>query len=87
MRETYAMSLIASRREPRLQLNAAMAGLAYRQGLFPMPDGRGGINWLSPNPRAFCPLHAFHSSLRCSVAQKGRLFFFFHRRSLTKLSA
>jgi leucyl/phenylalanyl-tRNA--protein transferase len=35
---------------------------AYRSGLFPMPAGRRGIAWFSPDPRAIIPLDAVHVS-------------------------
>jgi leucyl/phenylalanyl-tRNA--protein transferase len=47
---------------PRPKLNPAMLDTAYRQGIFPMPDGNGGMNWYRPNPRAILPLDAFHAT-------------------------
>jgi len=35
---------------------------AYAQGIFPMADRHGRINWYSPDPRAILPLDAFHVS-------------------------
>ncbi len=35
---------------------------AYRSGLFPMPFGRRGIAWFSPDPRAVLPLDGMHVS-------------------------
>jgi leucyl/phenylalanyl-tRNA--protein transferase len=42
---------------------------AYRTGLFPMPFGRRGIAWFSPDPRAVIPLDGLRvsRSLRRSV--------------------
>jgi leucyl/phenylalanyl-tRNA--protein transferase len=42
---------------------------AYRSGLFPMPIGRRGIAWFSPDPRAIIPLDGLRvsRSLRRSV--------------------
>jgi leucyl/phenylalanyl-tRNA---protein transferase len=44
---------------------------AYRTGLFPMPLGRRGIAWFSPDPRAFIPLDGLRvsRSLRRSTRQ------------------
>ncbi|WP_370326315.1 leucyl/phenylalanyl-tRNA--protein transferase [Euzebya sp.] len=35
---------------------------AYRQGIFPWPDGRGSIWWWSPDPRAVFPVGGVHRS-------------------------
>lgn len=35
---------------------------AYSTGLFPMPMGRRGVGWWSPNPRGILPLDALHVS-------------------------
>jgi len=35
---------------------------AYANGIFPMPDERGIIQWYRPDPRAILPLDAFHAS-------------------------
>ena len=35
---------------------------AYRSGLFPMPFGRRGIAWFSPDPRAVLPLDGLRVS-------------------------
>jgi leucyl/phenylalanyl-tRNA---protein transferase len=35
---------------------------AYRSGLFPMPLGRRGIAWFSPDPRAIIPLDGLRVS-------------------------
>ena len=42
---------------------------AYRSGLFPMPLGRRGIAWFSPDPRAIIPLDGLRvsRSLRRSI--------------------
>lgn len=33
---------------------------AYRQGIFPMGDEYGNVNWYEADPRGIVPLHAFH---------------------------
>jgi leucyl/phenylalanyl-tRNA--protein transferase len=65
--------LLPRRREPRPKLNPSMLELAYRQGIFPMPDGHGGMNWYRPDPRAILPLDAFHASRSLQrTLKKGR---------------
>ncbi|MCC7146179.1 MAG: leucyl/phenylalanyl-tRNA--protein transferase [Phycisphaeraceae bacterium] len=42
-------------------LNPQLIIEAYRQGFFPMADGRRGpIHWYSPDPRGILPLDRFH---------------------------
>ena len=41
-------------------LSPALIVHAYRQGIFPMADDDGTINWYRPNPRAVFPLDTFH---------------------------
>lgn len=43
-----------------LTLSPALIVHAYRQGIFPMADDDGTINWYRPDPRAVFPLDTFH---------------------------
>ncbi|MFN3429062.1 MAG: leucyl/phenylalanyl-tRNA--protein transferase [Candidatus Sericytochromatia bacterium] len=43
-----------------LALSPALIVHAYRQGIFPMADDDGTINWYRPDPRAVFPLETFH---------------------------
>ncbi|MNS31387.1 Leucyl/phenylalanyl-tRNA--protein transferase [compost metagenome] len=43
-----------------LPLSPALIVHAYRQGIFPMADDDGTINWYRPDPRAVFPLDTFH---------------------------
>lgn len=43
-----------------LSFSPALIVHAYRQGIFPMADDDGVINWYQPDPRAVFPLEAFH---------------------------
>lgn len=44
-----------------MRLHPELIVAAYREGLFPMAEGRR-INWYLPNPRAVIHLHKFHVS-------------------------
>lgn len=46
-----------------MELSPELLQHAYRQGLFPMGNGDGGVDWYCPDPRAVIPL---------SAAQPGR---------------
>ncbi len=35
---------------------------AYKQGIFPMSDGKGEIEWYCPNPRAIIPIETYRPS-------------------------
>lgn len=39
---------------------------AYSSGWFPMGDGRGAVEWFSPDPRGIIPLERFHVPARLS---------------------
>lgn len=43
-----------------LPLTPALIVHAYRQGIFPMADEDGHVDWYQPDPRAVFPLDAFH---------------------------
>src|SRR5215469_16490546 len=45
---------------------------AYTQGIFPMPDEDGTIQWYAPNPRAILEYHNFHisRSLRATINKR-----------------
>ena len=47
---------------------------AYRQGIFPMADQRGRIQWFSPDPRTILPLDQFSPPLRLSRTIRQRKF-------------
>ncbi|KAA3662594.1 MAG: leucyl/phenylalanyl-tRNA--protein transferase [Calditrichaeota bacterium] len=44
--------------QPDLSIRNLIAG--YSQGIFPMGDGRGNINWYEANPRGILPLTNLH---------------------------
>lgn len=47
--------------------------LAYQQGIFPMADQAGRIEWYDPDPRAILPLENFHLSRSLQrVVRSGR---------------
>ena len=45
---------------------------AYAQGIFPMADKRGKIQWYAPDPRAILEYHNFHisHSLRATIRKR-----------------
>jgi leucyl/phenylalanyl-tRNA---protein transferase len=43
-----------------LQITPDLLESAYRQGIFPMADDGGKINWYSPDPRGIIDLDRFH---------------------------
>ncbi len=43
-----------------IQITPALLESAYRQGIFPMADPEGEINWYSPDPRAIIGIDHFH---------------------------
>lgn len=43
-----------------LPLTPALIVHAYRQGIFPMADEDGHVDWYQPDPRAVFPLDTFH---------------------------
>lgn len=46
-----------------MQLTPTLLLIAYSQGLFPMANRAGGIDWFDPDPRAILPLDdSFHVS-------------------------
>jgi leucyl/phenylalanyl-tRNA--protein transferase len=47
---------------------------AYAQGIFPMADERGAINFYDPNPRAIFPLDAFHTPRRLARTMRSGRF-------------
>ncbi|MCA9733070.1 MAG: leucyl/phenylalanyl-tRNA--protein transferase [Deferribacteres bacterium] len=44
--------------QPDLSIRTLIAG--YSQGIFPMGDATGKINWYEANPRGILPLHSLH---------------------------
>ena len=55
-----------------MELSPQLLLSAYCQGVFPMADEDGMINWYDPDPRAVLPLDRFHvsRSLRRKVRQE-----------------
>ena len=46
---------------------------AYKQGVFPMSDRKGEIDWYCPNPRAIIPIETYKpSKLTSAHLQSGR---------------
>lgn len=45
-----------------MRFDARTVESAYRQGIFPMAEGRGVIKWYHPKRRAILPLENFHAS-------------------------
>lgn len=43
-----------------MKLNPHLLLTAYTQGIFPMANENGSINWYEPDPRAILPLDQFH---------------------------
>ena len=46
----------------RVTLTPEILVRAYANGIFPMPDEDGVIQWYRPDPRAILPLNKFHAS-------------------------
>jgi len=57
-----------------MQFTPSLLERAYRAGIFPMPDERGIIRWIQPDPRAILPLDAFHASRSLQRKLKSNLF-------------
>jgi leucyl/phenylalanyl-tRNA--protein transferase len=47
---------------------------AYAQGIFPMADKRGKIQWYAPDPRAILEYHNFHISRSLRATIRKRLY-------------
>jgi leucyl/phenylalanyl-tRNA--protein transferase len=47
---------------------------AYAQGIFPMADRRGNIQWYAPDPRAILEYHNFHISRSLRATIRKRLY-------------
>jgi leucyl/phenylalanyl-tRNA--protein transferase len=47
---------------------------AYAQGIFPMADRRGKIQWYAPDPRAILEYHNFHISRSLRATIRKRLY-------------
>jgi len=48
--------------------------LAYRQGIFPMAEDDGTIDWFSPDPRTIIELNRFHIPRRLAQTIRARKF-------------
>jgi leucyl/phenylalanyl-tRNA--protein transferase len=57
-----------------MQLTPQLLLSAYCEGVFPMAQADGEIDWYDPDPRAILPLDAFHVSRRLARVVKAAVF-------------